>query len=126
MELIVQILLALTFIFFCVLTYYFTKTWRALHVVTVFLTFIMTIVLALMTAMTLSPFRNIFGGNIRSYESLLDRAKREAIIDITRALETDRLVHRVSRVFPLSGIADAHELIEQGGVRGCVQVNVAG
>lgn len=55
-----------------------------------------------------------------------ERAKREAIIDITRALETDRLVHRVSRVFPLSGIADAHELIEQGGVRGCVLVNVAG
>jgi NADPH2:quinone reductase len=55
-----------------------------------------------------------------------ERAKREAIIDITRALETDRLVHRVSRVFPLSGIADAHELIEAGGVRGCVLVNVTG
>lgn len=55
-----------------------------------------------------------------------ERAKREAIIDITRALETDRLVHRVARVFPLSGIADAHELIEAGDVRGCVLVNVAG
>jgi NADPH2:quinone reductase len=54
-----------------------------------------------------------------------ERAKREAIIDITRALETGRLVHRVSQVFPLSGIADAHELIEEGGVRGCVLVNVA-
>lgn len=28
----------------------------------------------------LAGFRNIFGGNIRSYESLLDRAKREAIL----------------------------------------------
>lgn len=55
-----------------------------------------------------------------------ERAKREAISDITSALETRRLVHRVSRVFPLSDIADAHELIERGGVRGCVLVNVAG
>ena len=28
----------------------------------------------------LAGFRNFFGGNIRSYESLLDRAKREAIL----------------------------------------------
>lgn len=28
----------------------------------------------------LAAFRNIFGGNVRSYESLLDRAKREAIL----------------------------------------------
>jgi uncharacterized protein YbjQ (UPF0145 family) len=28
----------------------------------------------------LASFRNIFGGNVRSYESLLDRAKREAIL----------------------------------------------
>jgi NADPH2:quinone reductase len=53
-------------------------------------------------------------------------AKREAISDITQALETDRLVHRVAQVFPLSDIAGAHELIEGGDVRGCVLVNVAG
>lgn len=28
----------------------------------------------------LASFRNIFGGRVRSYESLLDRAKREAIL----------------------------------------------
>jgi uncharacterized protein YbjQ (UPF0145 family) len=28
----------------------------------------------------LAAFRNIFGGNVRAYESLLDRAKREAIL----------------------------------------------
>jgi uncharacterized protein YbjQ (UPF0145 family) len=28
----------------------------------------------------LAAFRNIFGGNVRSYESLLDRAKREALL----------------------------------------------
>ncbi len=28
----------------------------------------------------LAAFRNIFGGRVRSYESLLDRAKREAIL----------------------------------------------
>jgi len=28
----------------------------------------------------LAAFRNVFGGRIRSYESLLDRAKREAIL----------------------------------------------
>lgn len=55
-----------------------------------------------------------------------ERAKREAISDITDALESNRLTHRVTRVFPLSEIASAHELIEQGGVRGCVLVNPAG
>jgi len=55
-----------------------------------------------------------------------ERAKREAINDINEALEADRLIHRVSRVFPLSSIADAHELIERGGERGCILLNVAG
>jgi NADPH2:quinone reductase len=51
-------------------------------------------------------------------------AKREAIEDITEALEANRLIHRVSRVFPLSGIAESQELIESGGVRGCVVVKL--
>lgn len=55
-----------------------------------------------------------------------ERAKREAISDITNALEEGRLIHRIAQAFPLAEIANAHELIEQGGVRGCVLVNTAG
>jgi len=55
-----------------------------------------------------------------------ERAKREAISDITEALEANRLTHRVAQVFPIAEIAAAHELIEQGGVRGCVQLSLRG
>jgi NADPH2:quinone reductase len=54
-----------------------------------------------------------------------ERAKREAISDITEALEANRLNHRVARVYPFAEIAAAHGLIEQGGVRGCVLLNTA-
>lgn len=51
--LIVQIVLGLLFVFFCVLTYFCTKTWRTLHVVALFLTFVMTFVLVVMACLTL-------------------------------------------------------------------------
>jgi len=54
-----------------------------------------------------------------------ERAKREAISDITDALETGHLKHRVARVFPFAELVEAHELIEQGGVRGCVLVKTS-
>ncbi len=42
----------------------------------------------------LASFRNIFGGNIRSYESLLDRAKREAILRVKeQARDCDIIVN---------------------------------
>jgi uncharacterized protein YbjQ (UPF0145 family) len=42
----------------------------------------------------LASFRNIFGGNVRSYESLLDRAKREAILRLKeQAPDSDAIIN---------------------------------
>ena len=54
-----------------------------------------------------------------------ESAKQAAIRDITSALENNSLQHRVSQVLPLSAITRAHELIENGGFRGCVVVNTS-
>ncbi len=51
-----------------------------------------------------------------------ESAKQAAISDIDRALREDLLQHRISHVLGLDEIARAHELIEQGGFRGCVVV----
>jgi NADPH:quinone reductase-like Zn-dependent oxidoreductase len=51
-----------------------------------------------------------------------ESAKQAAISDIDRALREDRLQHRISHVLGLDEIVRAHELIEQGGFRGCVVV----
>ncbi len=53
-------------------------------------------------------------------------AKQAAIADIDRALYDERLQHRVAHILPLSEIVRAHELIEQGGFRGCVIVKTEG
>jgi NADPH2:quinone reductase len=53
-----------------------------------------------------------------------ESAKKDAIKDINRFLLEDRLRHRVADTFSLSETANAHELIEQGKVRGCVVVEV--
>lgn len=63
----------------------------------------------------LASLRNIFGGNVRSYESLLDRAKREAILRlkeqapncdaiINLRLETSNLASVQSRKRGIGGI----------------------
>lgn len=54
-----------------------------------------------------------------------EAAKSAAIADITRALEQDRLQHRIARLLPLDEIARAHELIEQKGFRGCMVLQTA-
>ncbi len=42
----------------------------------------------------LAGFRNIFGGNVQSYQSLLDRAKREAILRLKEQVpESDIIVN---------------------------------
>jgi len=51
-------------------------------------------------------------------------AKQAAIDDITSALREDRLQHRLAHVVSLDEIVRAHELIEQGGFRGCVVVAI--
>ena len=53
-----------------------------------------------------------------------ENAKSDAVNDINQALQSGHLCHRVAAEFPLDDIADSHELIEQGAVRGCVVVNV--
>lgn len=62
-----------------------------------------------------ASLRNIFGGNVRSYESLLDRAKREAILRLKEQaadsdlivnlrLETSTLAYTQSRKKGIGGI----------------------
>ena len=54
-----------------------------------------------------------------------ENAKSDAVNDINQALQSGQLCHRVAAELSLNEIASAHELIEQGAVRGCVVVNVA-
>ena len=51
-----------------------------------------------------------------------EEAKQRAIADIDEALRAGTLQHRVAHVVELDEIAKAHELIENGGFRGCVVV----
>ena len=51
-----------------------------------------------------------------------EEAKQRAIADIDEASRTRTLQHRVAHVVELDDIATAHELIENGGFRGCVVV----
>ena len=53
-----------------------------------------------------------------------ESAKQAAVAGIERALTERALVHRVTHELPLSDIATAHELIESGGVDGCVVVRI--
>ena len=53
-----------------------------------------------------------------------ESAKQAAIEDIDRALSENRLQHRVAHKLSLDDIVRAHELIEQGGFRGCVVVAI--
>ena len=51
-----------------------------------------------------------------------EEAKRQAIADIEEASRAGWLQHRVAHVVDLDEIVEAHELIENGGFRGCVVV----
>jgi len=53
-----------------------------------------------------------------------EHAKQAAIEDTYKALQQDQLQHRIADVVPLDEISRAHELIEQGGVSGCVVVQI--
>ncbi len=54
-----------------------------------------------------------------------EAAKHAAIRDIDAALGEERLRHRVAHVLPLDDIARSHELIEKGGIRGSVVLDVS-
>lgn len=51
-------------------------------------------------------------------------AKLQAIKDTCQFLQEDRLQHRIAHSLPFADLARAQELIEQGGFRGCVVVNI--
>lgn len=52
-------------------------------------------------------------------------AKQSAMDDIETALREESLQHRVAHVLPLEETSRAHQLIEQGGFRGCVVVSTS-
>lgn len=49
-----------------------------------------------------------------------EAAKAAAVSDTTKLLKSSQLKHRIAHSLPLDHIAQAHELIEQGGFGGCV------
>jgi NADPH:quinone reductase-like Zn-dependent oxidoreductase len=51
-------------------------------------------------------------------------AKQAAIADIARALADGKLRHRIAHRLPLERIAEANELVERGGLSGCVVVDI--
>ncbi|KRO33957.1 MAG: zinc-binding dehydrogenase [SAR86 cluster bacterium BACL1 MAG-121105-bin34] len=53
-----------------------------------------------------------------------ESAKLQAIHDINKALEQEKLQHRIAHILPLERIADSHQLIEKGGFGGCVIVKI--
>lgn len=53
-----------------------------------------------------------------------EAAKQMAISDINDKLQKQQLQHRVAHVLDFDDMVKAHELIEQGGFRGCVVVRV--
>jgi NADPH:quinone reductase len=54
--------------------------------------------------------------------SMPESAKQDAINDISAWQEAGRLQHRVAHLVPMAEISRAHELVEQGGFRGCVVI----
>jgi len=53
-----------------------------------------------------------------------EEAKQAAITDIYAKLANDEFQHRIAHVLDFEDIARSHELIEQGGFRGCVVVRI--
>ena len=53
-----------------------------------------------------------------------EEAKQKAIADISAKLAADELRHRVAHTVPFDEIAHAHELVEEGGFRGCVVLDL--
>lgn len=54
-----------------------------------------------------------------------EEAKEQAITDIEVALDTGKLKHRIAEVLPLADCARAHELVEQGTIRGSVVLRIS-
>ena len=53
-----------------------------------------------------------------------EEAKAKAVADTQAALTEDGLQHRIAETLPFDQMAKAHEIIEEGSVRGCVVVTI--
>ena len=53
-----------------------------------------------------------------------EEAKAQAVADTQAALTEDGLQHRIAETLPFDQMAKAHEIIEEGSVRGCVVVAI--
>ena len=53
-----------------------------------------------------------------------EEAKAQAVVDTQAALIEGSLQHRVAETLPFEQMAKAHEVIEEGSVRGCVVVTI--
>lgn len=73
----------------------------------------------------LAAFRNFFGGNVRSYETLLDRARREAVLRMKEEavkLGADMILNMKFETATLGNVHDPR----QKGALGTVEVLVYG
>ena len=68
-------------------------------------------------------FKNIALAMVLVY-NMPDTAKQKAMADITNALENQSLKHRIAKTYSLVDSAKAHQAIEQGGLDGCVVVQI--
>ena len=68
-------------------------------------------------------FKNITIELVLVY-NMPESAKAKARDDIYQALSDDSLLHRVAKTLPLQDTATAHELVEKGGLDGCVVVEI--
>lgn len=68
-------------------------------------------------------FMNLTIRLILVYELHQDQ-KDQAVRDIYKSLEKNKLIHRIDRIFPLDQSADAQEYIESGDPYGCVILNI--
>jgi NADPH:quinone reductase-like Zn-dependent oxidoreductase len=53
-----------------------------------------------------------------------EMAKARAVADIQALLAEGGLQHRIAQTLPFAEMARAHEIIEDGSVRGCVVVTL--
>ena len=53
-----------------------------------------------------------------------EEAKAQAVADIQATLTGGGLQHRIAQTLPFEQMAKAHEVIEEGSVRGCVVVTI--
>ena len=68
-------------------------------------------------------FKNIALRTVLVY-NMPEAAKQQAIADINNTLENQQLKHRIAQAYSLEETAKAHEAIEQGGLDGCIVIQI--